>query len=67
MERLLEQHIIQDLKKKIIFFTGSRQVGKTWLTQRIARSVPDSVFLDYARDSSSHFSWPPGPGQNRSV
>jgi uncharacterized protein len=34
-----------DLKKKIVFLTGLRQVGKTWLAKRISGAVLGSVYL----------------------
>jgi hypothetical protein len=34
MERKQKQQIIKDLYKKMVFLTGPRQVGKTWLAQK---------------------------------
>lgn len=47
MERQQKQHIINDLKKKMVFITGPRQVGKTWLAKNIAQLFPRSVYLNY--------------------
>ena len=47
MERQQKQQIMNDLKKKMVFITGPRQVGKTWLAKDIARLFPGSVYLNY--------------------
>lgn len=47
MERQQKKIILDDLKKKMVFITGPRQVGKTWLAKDIARSFSRSVYLNY--------------------
>lgn len=50
MKRWQTEYIKKDLKKKMVFITGPRQVGKTWLAKEIAKSFPESIYLNY--DSS---------------
>lgn len=47
MQRQQATHIEKDLSKKMVFITGPRQVGKTWLAQKIAELRSDSLYLNY--------------------
>jgi len=47
MDRIQKQAILNDLKKKMVFLVGPRQVGKTWLAKDIAKQFKHVVFLNY--------------------
>ncbi len=47
MKRYLEDKICTDLKKKMVFLTGPRQVGKTYLAKSIMEKFSNSVYLNY--------------------
>lgn len=49
MREKIKGQIISDLEKKIIFITGPRQVGKTWLALDIAKSFKNPLYLNYDR------------------
>jgi predicted AAA+ superfamily ATPase len=47
MERLQHGLIKEDLTKKMVFLTGPRQVGKTYLALAVAREFEKAVYLNY--------------------
>lgn len=47
MKRYLYNQILSDLSKKMVFITGPRQVGKTFLAKQIMEEFPKSQYLNY--------------------
>lgn len=47
MNREQKQIILQDLRKKMVFLVGPRQVGKTWLAKEIATYYKNPLYLNY--------------------
>ncbi len=47
MRRYQETFIEEDLKKKMVFISGPRQVGKTWISHSIAKNYNNPVYLNY--------------------
>ncbi len=47
MDRAQHLNIKNDLCKKMVFLTGPRQVGKTWLAKQIAADYSKSIYLNY--------------------
>jgi hypothetical protein len=52
LERNIYKKILLDLKKKMVFIVGPRQVGKTWLSKRILKEYKNPIYLNY--DDSDH-------------
>lgn len=47
MYRKQIEQIMKDLKKKIVFVVGPRQVGKTWLAHEIGKRFNNTTYLNY--------------------
>ena len=47
MKRYLHAHLKTDLAKKMIFITGPRQVGKTYLAKQLMREYHSPIYLNY--------------------
>ena len=47
MEREQYNNIINDLNKKMVFLSGPRQVGKTYLTKQVLSSFKHTMYLNY--------------------
>jgi hypothetical protein len=47
MNREQKSLVQQDLKKKMVFLVGPRQVGKTWLAKEIATGYQNPLYLNY--------------------
>jgi len=47
MNRLQKKYLLKDLNKKLVFLTGPRQIGKTWLAQNISEEFTKSIYLNF--------------------
>jgi len=47
MQRSQIKYLLKDLEKKMVFITGPRQVGKTWLANDIGKHFKNTTYLNY--------------------
>ncbi|HBA61095.1 MAG TPA: hypothetical protein DCZ92_09810 [Elusimicrobia bacterium] len=46
MERYIHDQVVKDLRKKMVFITGPRQVGKTFFSKHLQSSYKNTVYLN---------------------
>ena len=56
IKRYLESHIVEDLKEKMVFISGPRQVGKTTLSKDIGKEYYKDAFQANWGKNSFHSS-----------
>ena len=54
LTRYLEHHIQEDLKTKMVFLGGPRQVGKTTLAQKLIKNYIDGIGRPAAAGKTSN-------------
>ncbi len=47
IKREIQSKILKDLKKKMVFIVGPRQVGKTWVSKEIMKEYKNPLYLNY--------------------
>ncbi|MCF7793882.1 MAG: ATP-binding protein [Candidatus Cloacimonetes bacterium] len=47
MKRIQKEFMKNDLKKKMVFLVGPRQVGKTWLAKEISKDYEHPLYMNY--------------------
>jgi hypothetical protein len=64
--RVIEEFCLDDLKKKMVFISGPRQVGKTTLAKNLLSRRGEGVYLNFDnaddRKRILNSRWPQGPG-----
>ena len=47
MQRYQLSKVLDDLKHKMVFIVGPRQIGKTWLSQAVMSHYENPLYLNY--------------------
>ena len=63
IQRKVKENVLSDLKKKMVFIVGPRQVGKTWLAKEIMKSYKNPLYLNYDniehKEVMKNYNWLP--------
>ena len=52
IQREIYKKVLKDLKKKMVFIVGPRQVGKTWLAKKVMNEYQNPLYLNF--DNLAH-------------
>ena len=62
MQRIQSEKILSDLRRKMVFLSGPRQVGKSWLARELSKSFRKPLYLNWDnrqdREIVLHQGWP---------